>query len=92
MGGGHQVTIDYSDPWTIGWIIWLVLFLIWEGIALFNSKPGDTLSEHVWIWFGTRRSANMLGKKRTGWVQFRRFVLVAFMAWISLHFLTGGWV
>jgi hypothetical protein len=81
------MTITWSDPWTVGWIIWLVAFLIWEGIALFNSKKGDTLSEHIWIWFGTRR-----GQKKSGTIQLRRFILLAFMVWLGAHFLTGGWV
>jgi len=83
------VTIDYTDPWTIGWIVWIVLFLVWEGVALFNSKPGDTLSEHVWIWFGTDREKY---RTKTGWVQFRRFLLLAFVLWLAAHFLSGGWV
>lgn len=37
---------------TIAWIVWGVAFAIIEGIALFNSRRGDTLSEHVWAWIG----------------------------------------
>jgi hypothetical protein len=87
----EEISIRLTDPWTIGWLIWIAIFLVWEGIALFNSKPGDTLSEHVWIWFGTQRRDGVY-RKKTGWVQFRRFVLAAFMFWLGLHFLTGGWV
>ena len=31
--------------WTWAWIGWGVYFAVVEGMALFNSKPGDTLSE-----------------------------------------------
>jgi len=86
------MTITYTDPATIGWLAWLVYFLVLEGIALFNSKPGDSLSEHVWVWFGVNRDKNGVMRKKTGWVQFRRFVLAAFMFWLGAHFLTGGWV
>lgn len=72
---------------TIGWLLWIAAFLVWEGIALFNSKPGDTLSEHVWHWFGTRRQDYKPGQKVPRW---RRLVLAAFMVWLTLHFLTGG--
>jgi hypothetical protein len=78
---------------TVAWLVWLLYFAVVEGIALFNSKDGDTLSEHVWAWFGTQRAKpGQPVKDRTGWAQFRRFLLVAFMAWLSTHFLTGGWV
>ena len=82
-----------DNLYTWGWIVWLLYLAILEGIALFNSKPGDTFSEHMWIWFGTKR--NETGQpeaKRTGWMQFRRFILVAGMAWLSFHFISGGWV
>lgn len=53
-----------------------------EGAAIFNKKDGDTLSEHVWRWFSIR-------EKGKGW-RSRRFALLAFLSWLSLHFLTGG--
>ncbi len=31
-------------------------------------------------------------RDRSGWTQARRFILIAFMAWLSTHFVTGGWV
>ncbi|MDM4718429.1 hypothetical protein QTQ03_02035 [Micromonospora sp. WMMA1363] len=66
------------------WIGWLAAFAIVEGIALFNKQPDDTLSEHVWKWFAVGSS------QPTGWTRLRRFALLAFMAWLTLHFLTGG--
>lgn len=90
--------------YTIAWLGWIAYFVVVEGMALFNSKPGDTLSEHVWAWFGTQRKparkpsetdaqyAERIARPRSGWTQARRFVLVAFMAWLGTHFLTGGWV
>jgi hypothetical protein len=64
------------------WVIWLALFVVIEGAAIFNKDKGDTLSEHVWAWFSIK------GKGK-GW-RSRRFVLLAFLAWLTLHFLTGG--
>lgn len=81
-----------SGAWTWGWLLWLGYFLVLEGVALFNSRPGDTLSEHVWMWFGTaRRRPGGPERPRSGWTQLRRVVLLGFMAWLSVHFLTGGW-
>lgn len=75
---------------TVLWVAWLVLFAILEGYALFSSKTGDTLSEHVWEWFGITVKGKRHTGEVTGNVRLRRFVLLAFMAWLSLHFITGG--
>lgn len=72
--------------WTVAWIAWFAWFAVVEGMALFNSRQGDTLSEHIWAWFGTQHP----DKYPSGWTRVRRFVLLAFMAWLSVHFLTGG--
>jgi hypothetical protein len=76
---------------TILWVLWLAAFVVVEGVALFNKEEGDTLSEHVWKWFGIGE----VGKPRpeiTGWVRARRFGLLAFMAWLTVHFVTGGFI
>jgi hypothetical protein len=70
--------------WTIGWITWLAMFLAIEGAAIFNKTPGDTLSEHVWRWFSIK-------DKPKGY-RLRRFGFLAFWAWLTVHFFTGGWV
>lgn len=74
------------SPWLLLWIGWAVYFAIVEGMALLNSTSGDTLSEHVWAFLGYGE-----GKRRpSGWTRLRRFIVLAFMAWLSVHFLTGG--
>ncbi len=79
--------------WTWAWIVWFGYFAVLEGLALRNSRSGDTLSEHIWVWFGTQRGLpGEPQRPRSGWTQLRRFALLAFMAWLSAHFLTGGWV
>lgn len=78
--------------WTWGWLAWFGWFAVLEGVALLNSRSRDTLSEHVWLWFGTqRRKPGEPERPRSGWTQLRRVILLAFMAWLSVHFLTGGW-
>ncbi|MEV5330848.1 hypothetical protein [Streptomyces werraensis] len=79
------------SAWTWAWIGWLTAFAAIEGKALFNKEKGDTLSEHVWRWFSTARTADKQGQP-TGWVRFRRFALLSGMTWLVAHFLTGGWV
>lgn len=77
--------------YTAAWIVWLLYFGVVEVTAVLNSRDGDTLSEHVWLWFGTqRRKPGESARKVTGWVWLRRFALLAFVTWLALHFLTGG--
>jgi hypothetical protein len=73
--------------YTIAWLAWLAAFGVIEGKALFSRREGATLSEHVWKWFAIGADHDP-----TGWVRMRRAALLAFMAWLSVHFLTGGWV
>jgi hypothetical protein len=70
--------------YTIAWLVWLAAFAVIEGFAIAHREPGRTLSEHVWRWFSV--------KDKTKGFKMRRFVLLAFLAWLTLHFLTGGWV
>lgn len=72
--------------WTWGWAGWLAWFAVEEGLALWRGGAGATLSAHVWTWFALENT----DKRRTAWVRFRRFALIAFMSWLTYHFLTGG--
>lgn len=88
--------------------LWLgigVCALILEGVALFNSRQGDTLSEHVWAWLGipaydwiAARRRNVQGDAAESFVapvwtlRVARLALITFMVWLTLHFTTGGWV
>lgn len=74
------------NGWDYFWLGWLAIFAVGEGIALTRSDKDDTLSEKVWKWFSvTERNRGRFG-------QARRFALLAFMAWLSAHFMTGGWI
>lgn len=74
--------------YTILWLLWGLMFAVVEGAAIIDKRSGDTLSEHVWKWFAVRVSAGSTPKARG----LRRLALLSFMAWLSTHFLTGGWV
>lgn len=76
------------DIWAWLWLAWIAVFAVIEAVALRRRAPGDTLSEHIWLWFGIGEP----GKRPTvtGWVRLRRFALLAGIAWLALHFLTGG--
>jgi hypothetical protein len=79
------------SPWTWAWLGWGVYFLIVEVLALINSTAGDTLSEHAWAWLGYAATGQGPAVRRpNGWTRLRRFMLLAFLAWLSVHLLTGG--
>ncbi|RLK22621.1 hypothetical protein DER29_0458 [Micromonospora sp. M71_S20] len=67
------------------WLLWFLYFSVVELRALFNSREGDTLSEHVWQWFAVGG-----GRPVTGWVRLRRVVLLGFVVWLGVHFVGGG--
>jgi hypothetical protein len=75
------------DGFTIAWLAWLAAFLVIEGVAIARRKNGDTLSEHVWMWFAIRRPKD--APPAGFWIHVRRLSLVAFMAWLAVHFVTG---
>jgi hypothetical protein len=75
---------------TLLWLAWLAIFMVLEGYALLTPRAGDTLSEHVWEWFGIARNGEADKRPISGSIRARRFILLAFMAWLSLHFITGG--
>ena len=71
--------------YTIGWLAWIAWFFIEEQHALEHGTTADTLSGHVWHWFGTDTTAP--GK---GTLRLRRIALISFMAWLTVHFVAGG--
>ncbi|GAA0945983.1 hypothetical protein [Actinocorallia libanotica] len=78
------------DVWDGIWLGWIGAFVVVEGVALKRGQPGDTLSEKVWKWFGI--GTNGHHPKRTTWVQIRRVALLGFMTWLTVHFMSGGWL
>ncbi len=70
------------NGWTAAWIVWLVAFFAIEVPAILDKQPGNTLSEHFWRWFSIK-------DKGRGW-RLRRTTLLALLAWLVAHFLTGG--
>lgn len=48
--------------WLIYWLSWGAMFLVAEGIALFNKTSGDTLSETVWNWLKGKREKTIVNR------------------------------
>lgn len=74
------------------WIGWGVAFGVIEGVALANSRHGDTLSEHVWAFLGVRRDGAAPHRTPRWTLRVARIVVLSGMLWLTLHFATGGWV
>lgn len=73
------------------WVVWGLAFAVIEGVALFNSRKGDTLSEHVWAFLGVRRGP--VGARVTPkWtLRLARFGVVSGLVWLVVH-LTTNWM
>ena len=70
------------NKFQIAWAVWVLWFIVWEWIAVTNGVRGDTLSEQVWILAGTDATRNP-------WNWVFRIALLAGIAWIIPHFMTG---
>lgn len=66
------------------WVVWIVFFLIVEGIALIRPQRGDTFSEHWWAVFRVGQRVPKPVKILLAVVQ------LAFGTWLVGH-LTFGW-
>jgi hypothetical protein len=89
VGGGGSSPSACMDIWSWLRVGWLGAFGAIDGVAIARDGRGDTLSEHVWKWFGIGRHDESRPAV-TGTVRLRRFVLLAVCAWLLAHFLTGG--
>lgn len=67
--------------WTELWILWGALFAVIEGVAVANDKKGDTLSEHLRLWFRTDTKHG-----RTAWL----VVSGGFLGWFLFHIAWAG--
>ncbi len=65
---------------TYGWYLWWVLFVILEGLALFNREDGDTLSEHIRKWFRVK------DPRPTAFTWVMRSILMVTLLWFITHF------
>ena len=91
-----------DTKFTIIWLAWIIIGGVIEGIALFNSTRGDTLSEHLWAWLGVRtdgwafpppRPAHLSAAITPRWtLRVARTLFIFAMVWFTLHIATGGWV
>lgn len=61
-----------SKSYGLVWLIWILMFLVVEILAVIDTGPGDTLSE--WVWKIISHPAVY-------------FPFAGFMIWLLLHFL-----
>ena len=65
------------------WIVWALQFVAIELPAIFNKKPGDTLTEVIRYIFGFSKRAGEL--QSTG-MRLRRVSFYALSVWLFFHF------
>lgn len=70
---------------TVAWVIWIVFFLVVEGIALVSRKKDLTFSEHWWALFRVRTSTPWWAKSVLVLVQ------LGFGIWLVGHLTFGLW-
>jgi hypothetical protein len=73
-----------SPAFTRAWYAWIACFFLIEGSALARHRPQDTLSDHIWAWFGIPQHTAPQRSIRT-----RRMMLLAGVAWLAAHLLSG---
>lgn len=87
------------NAYTWGWVGFGLYFAMLEGIALYQSgkavgrgeeDPRDTLSEHLWVWFGINRKGTGVDRNVGAGARVRRIVLMGALAWLVVHLLGGG--
>lgn len=74
--------------WTWLWLAWVAAFGVIEGIALANSTPSDTLSEHVWRWI-TQPESRVKSTRKKWVVWLGRAATGGFLVWLLLHMTLG---
>jgi hypothetical protein len=73
------------SAYTAGWLAWIAWFAIEETVAIFRGGANTTLSAHIWKWFAIDGQTSP-----TALTRIRRFTLLAALAWLATHLLTGG--
>ncbi len=75
----------------IVWVVWLSVvigsFLVLEWRGLRRRGRSGTLSAQFWRWMFVDEDGKRTPKRRRAFVW---FMVVAFFAWLTIHFATGG--
>lgn len=70
--------------YTVAWLAWIAAFFAIEVPPIVQNRSVDTLSDHVWLWFGIPQHTPPDLHLRA-----RRLALLTLLAWLAAHFLTG---
>jgi hypothetical protein len=74
------------SSWTIGWVLWALMFAALEGAALLRNRDNRdqrrTLTAHIRQWFS-------LQGKSWGW-RLRRGAFASLTGWLVYHFWLQG--
>ena len=76
----------FRPSWyTLAWVVWIIFFLLVEGMALRSRRKGDTFSEHWWALFQVRKRTPKPVKALLLTIQ------LGFGAWLVGHLAFGIW-
>lgn len=67
-----------TERWhfTVAWLLWIALFFVIEGWAIWGSAPRATLTNHIRDWLDHQPT----------WIIALAWI---FMIWLTLHYLVG---
>lgn len=75
--------------YTAAWVVWIVLFLCFEGMAILDQDPGDTFTEHFRKWLRLNTWSVTTRRQQVSlWIT--RVIVILFGTWLTLH-MAFGW-
>ena len=77
------------SKYTAAWVVWIVLFLCFEGMALADRRLGDTFTEHFRKWLKLQ-TATATSRKSVIQLWVTRVIIILFGAWLTVH-MAFGW-
>lgn len=93
MGWCALLLVAEFSGWAWLWVVCAVAFVAIEGVAIYHSDSGDTLSEQVWRFYGGKKARIPLLVGVLGWLCVRLYDFgkpVADEMDIGRLFLCGG--
>ena len=77
------------SKYTAAWVLWILVFLVFEGMALADRALGDTFTEHFRKWLKLT-TPTVVNRKNLIQLWVTRMVIILFGAWLTVH-MAFGW-
>ena len=77
------------SKYTAAWVLWILVFLVFEGMAIADRKLGDTFTEHFRKWLRLNTWSVTTRRQQVSlWIT--RVIVILFGTWLTLH-MAFGW-